>query len=85
LLVAARAGEESLGTLASVVISAMNLVGKSGLASCRQTTGGRDVSSDRPRIVRDCLSAYASSDRSKQNLSNDFVFFAKAFVNAHKR
>jgi hypothetical protein len=43
--------------------------------------------SGRPRIVRDCLSAYTSSDRSnvKQNLSNDFVFLAKAFVNEHKR
>jgi hypothetical protein len=37
-------------------------------------------------IVRDCLSDYASGDRSiVQHLSNDFVFFAKAFVNEHKR
>jgi hypothetical protein len=43
--------------------------------------------SDRPQIVRDCYSACASSDRSivKQNLTNDFVFSARAFVNEHKR
>jgi hypothetical protein len=43
--------------------------------------------SGRPQIVRDRFSAYASSARSvvKQNLTNDFVFSAKAFVNEHKR
>ena len=43
--------------------------------------------SDRPQIVRDCFSGYASSHRSivKQNLTNDLVFSATAFVNEHKR
>jgi hypothetical protein len=43
--------------------------------------------SDRPQIVRDGFSAYASSDRSivERNLTDDFVFSAKAFVNEHKR
>jgi hypothetical protein len=43
--------------------------------------------SDCPQIVGDRFSAYASSDRSivKQNLTNDVVFSATAFVNEHKR
>jgi hypothetical protein len=43
--------------------------------------------SDRPQIVRDCYSAYASSNRSivEQNPTDDFVFSATAFANEHER
>jgi hypothetical protein len=54
----------------------------------RKRREGADLSaSDRPQIVRDGISAYASSDRSivERSLTDNFVFSATAFVSEHKR
>jgi hypothetical protein len=68
--------------------SAMNLAGKPGLPFVNANAKRPDMSaSDRPQIVHDGFSAYASRDRSiivERNLTDDFVFSAPAFVNEQR-